>query len=108
MILELATIHVLPERQDGFEAAFAEAEQFIVKAQGYRAHELQRCLETPGRYALLVDWDSVEHHAVGFRQSELYQQWRALLHPFFSQAVVVEHYSKIGEWPKPAPRTYWE
>ena len=59
---------------------------------GYGGHELRRCLEDDHRFLLLVRWDSVESHAVGFRQSAEYQEWKRLLHHFYDPFPVVEHY----------------
>jgi heme-degrading monooxygenase HmoA len=47
-------LDVLPDRTDEFEEAFVEASAIISSAPGYLSHELQRCIETPGRYVLLV------------------------------------------------------
>ena len=77
MILEAAALNVRPAQEAAFEAAFREASPIIAGIQGYLGHELQRCLETPGRYLLLVRWRSLEDHTVGFRQSPAYQRWRA-------------------------------
>src|SRR5712692_1687888 len=56
MILEAAVVNVKPNQTDEFEAAFAKAQAIISSAKGYVSHELQRCLETPNRYLLLVRW----------------------------------------------------
>jgi heme-degrading monooxygenase HmoA len=61
---------------------------------GYHSHELRRCLEAPGRYLLLVHWQRLEDHTVGFRQSAEYQRWRALLHHFYDPFPTVEHYGQ--------------
>ncbi len=92
MILEIAQLQVRPGQSAAFEAAFAEAQAIIAAMPGYRGHELQRCLERAEHYMLLVRWDSVEHHEVGFRQSAGYQQWRALLHHFYDPFPTVLHY----------------
>jgi heme-degrading monooxygenase HmoA len=96
MILELAILAVRPEAKAQFEAAFAEARKVISAADGFISHQLQRCLETDGRYVLLVQWQTVEHHMKGFRESPRFQQWRALLGPFFATAPAVEHYELIS------------
>ncbi len=92
MILEIAQLQVRPGQQVAFEAAFAEASPIIASMPGYLGHELQRCIEQAGHYMLLVRWESVEHHEVGFRQSEGYQRWRRLLHHFYDPFPTVLHY----------------
>jgi heme-degrading monooxygenase HmoA len=62
---------------------------------GYLGHELQRCMETPSRYLLLVRWETLEAHTVGFRGSPEYQRWRALLHHLYDPFPVVEHFEAV-------------
>jgi len=94
MILEAALLNVKAGQSAEFEAAFAEASPLIASMQGYVRHELQRCLETADRYLLLVWWETLEAHTVGFRQSAEYQTWRTLLHHFYEPFPTVEHYTK--------------
>ena len=75
-----------------FESAFVEASAIIAAARGYVSHELQRCIETPNRYVLLVRWHTLEDHTQGFRGSEAYQEWRRLLHRFYDPFPTVDHY----------------
>jgi heme-degrading monooxygenase HmoA len=95
MILEVAVLDVRPGREREFEAAFAEAAPIIAAMPGCRSHQLQRCVEKPHRYLLLVDWDTLEAHTVGFRGSPQYQRWKALLHPFYDPFPTVLHYTCI-------------
>lgn len=94
MILEAAILNVKPGENAAFEAAFTEASPLIESKRGYVRHELHRCLETPDRYLLLVWWETLEDHTVGFRQSAEYQTWRKLLHHFYEPFPTVEHYAK--------------
>jgi heme-degrading monooxygenase HmoA len=95
VILEVAVLDVKPGQEADFEAAFGNAQQIIASMQGYVSHQLQRCLESPSRYLLLVNWETLEHHTVEFRGSEQYQQWRQLLHHFYDPFPEVEHYSAV-------------
>ncbi len=97
MILEVAILNVKPGQEKEFEAAFAKAQAIISSRQGYVSHQLQRCIEQSSRYILLVNWQNLEDHTVGFRQSEQYQEWRRLLHHFYDPFPVVEHYQIIAE-----------
>ena len=97
MILEIAILDVKPEQTVAFEAAFAQAQKIICGMQGYISHQLQHCLEKPNRYALLVNWETLEDHTRGFRESAEYQQWRQLLHHFYDPFPEVEHYSMLFE-----------
>ena len=95
MILEVAVLNVKPELEPGFEAAFREASEIIARMPGYRGHELQRCLEIPHQYLLLVRWERLEDHIVGFRTSPDYQEWRRLLHHCYDPFPTVEHYECV-------------
>ncbi len=95
MILEIAAIDITSGQEAGYEAAFREAEQYIASAHGYISHKIQRCIEEPTRYIILVKWQKIEDHTVGFRESENYQKWRALIHPFFASPPEVKHYELV-------------
>jgi heme-degrading monooxygenase HmoA len=96
MILEVAVVQVKAGEGRRFEEAFPRAEQVIAQAKGYVSHELRRCIETRDRYLLLVRWETLEAHTEGFRGSPLFQQWRAVIGPFFDGAPVVEHYQAVS------------
>jgi heme-degrading monooxygenase HmoA len=95
MILEIATLNVIAGREPEFETAFRKASGIIASMNGYVSHQLQRCIEHPSRYVLLVNWDSLEDHTEGFRGSVQYDEWRALLHHFYEPFPTVEHYSLV-------------
>lgn len=97
MLLEVAILDVKPGQTTDFEAAFKAAQMIIASMEGYQSHQLQRCLEDANRYILLVHWDTLEHHTVGFRGSKQYQEWRALLHHFYDPFPAVEHYTPVFE-----------
>ena len=92
MILEVAILDIGKGTCDEFEAAFRKASPIISSIAGYVSHELRRCIEKPNRYILLVKWQTLESHTVGFRQSADYQNWRALLHHFYDPFPVIEHF----------------
>lgn len=95
MILEHALLPVRPGQEDDFEAAFAQAKAIIAGIRGFRSLTLSRCTERPSTYLLLVEWDRLEDHTVGFRGSEEYKQWRRLLHHFYEPFPTVEHYERV-------------
>ncbi len=92
MILEVAVLDIKQGQTRAFQNAFSEAQSIISGMSGYISHELQKCLENDHRYLLLVQWDTLEDHTIGFRQSPEYQRWRELLHLFYSPMPTVEHY----------------
>lgn len=97
VILEHAVLPVDPERAADFEAAFARARAIIAGMPGFRRLSLSRCVEQPGTYLLLVEWETLEDHTMGFRGSPGYQEWRALLHHFYDPFPTVEHFQPVME-----------
>ena len=95
MILEVAPLHVRPGQSAEFEAAFRTAQPIIASTPGYISHELRRCLERRDEYVLLVKWQTLEAHEVGFRQSAQYQTWKRLLHHFYDPFPTVSHYEAV-------------
>ena len=95
MILEVAPLKIRPGASAEFEEAFRAAQLIIASMPGYIAHELRRCLERPDEYLLLVKWESVEAHEVGFRKSPEYEAWKRLLHHFYDPFPTVSHYTAV-------------
>ena len=95
MILEVAVLDVKTGQGCEFETVFGEAQHIIASMPGYVSHQLQKCIEKPDRYLLLVSWRNLEDHTVGFRESEHYQEWRGLLHKFYEPFPEVEHYTGL-------------
>lgn len=92
MILEVAILNVKPTQSNDFEKAFKKAESIISSMKGYIHHDLMKCIEVKDQYILLVKWETLEDHEVGFRQSLAYQEWKKLLHHFYDPFPVVQHY----------------
>ena len=94
MVLEVALIEVRDGAQDAFEAGYAQARDLVAATPGWRSMRMTRGIETPTRYVLLVEWDSVQAHE-GFRASERFGQWRALIGPHFAGPPTVEHFTDV-------------
>ena len=92
MILEVAILHIKKGLSKDFEIAFNVAKNIISSMEGYVSHELKKCLEEEDKYILLVNWETLEDHEIGFRKSDKYQEWKALLHHFYEPFPTVEHY----------------
>ncbi|MBG9449258.1 MULTISPECIES: antibiotic biosynthesis monooxygenase family protein [Cytobacillus] len=95
MILEAVMLQVKKGMEEEYEQAFREASKVISSMKGYISHELQRCMEVEGKYLLLVKWESLEAHTVGFRQSKEYQEWKRQLHHFYDPFPDVEHFENV-------------
>ena len=100
MILEVVILDIISGKEQEFETAFREASSIISSMSGYSSHQLHHCLEKQNRYLLLVQWETLEAHTIGFRGSNEYQEWKKRLHHFYDPFPVVEHYKMIFENPK--------
>ena len=96
MILEVANLHIKRGECAAFEAAFAEAVPTISSMHGYVSHQIKRCIEDDHHYVLLVNWQTLEDHTVGFRESAEHPQWRALLHHFYDPMPTVLHFADLS------------
>lgn len=95
MILEVAVLYIRAGLGDQFEADFKIAGQCISSIDGYIRHTLQKCVEADDKYILLVEWQTMEDHTIGFRESEVYKEWKALLHHYYDPFPLVEHYVEV-------------
>jgi heme-degrading monooxygenase HmoA len=95
MILEVAILDINPGQQEAFQAAFTQAAPILSGMHGYVSHQIRRCLERSNRYILLVEWETLEDHTIGFRGSPEYQKWKDLLHHFYDPFPTVEHYQNL-------------
>jgi heme-degrading monooxygenase HmoA len=92
MILEAVLLSVKPGMAEAFEAAMIEAKPLIDASPGFRGMTVRPCVEQPGHYLLLVEWERLEDHTEGFRKSDRYAKWRAALHHFYDPFPTVEHF----------------
>ena len=96
MILEIADIRIQPGQQAAFDEAIQRGLKTVIsQAKGCRGYKVNKGIESPERYVLMVFWDTLESHTVGFRQSPAFTAWRAIVGPFFAQPPQVEHFTLL-------------
>ncbi|HEY1824912.1 MAG TPA: antibiotic biosynthesis monooxygenase family protein [Acidimicrobiales bacterium] len=87
--------HAVLEVRAGEEAAFEDSARLalplIESAPGCHGAEFRRQAENPSIYLLLVRWSSIEAHTE-FRETDLYQRWRELTHPYYVGTLDVTHF----------------
>lgn len=98
MINEIVIITIDPANARAFEAAVAKAAPLFNAADGCHGMALERGIEDPAQYRLLVEWESVDHHMVGFRGSDAFQQWRALVGDYFVAQVAMSHSETVEQY----------
>ena len=98
MILELADIRIHPGQNSAFEEAIQRGLATVFSGvKGVRSHSVNRGIESTERYVLQIEWDTLEDHTVGFRQSDAFAQWRAIVGPFFAGPPTVEHFELVTQ-----------
>jgi heme-degrading monooxygenase HmoA len=95
MVLEVGLISVLAGQEDAFATAYAKARETLATTPGCRSVRMTRGIESPSKFVLLVEWESVDAHLDNFRATERFQTWRGLIGPYFDGAPLVEHYTDI-------------
>jgi heme-degrading monooxygenase HmoA len=96
MVIEHAILKLDPDRIGESDEALAGAIHLIKSSPGCRSVKLTRSIEFPGTYVLLIEWDSIEDHTVGFRGSEVFATWRANISPFFVADPMVDHLEVVA------------
>jgi heme-degrading monooxygenase HmoA len=96
MILEIADIRIAPGQQAAFDAAIQRGvETVISRARGFRGYKVNKGIESPERYILMIYWETLEDHTVEFRGGALFAEWRAIVGPFFASPPQVEHFTLV-------------
>ncbi|THV29632.1 antibiotic biosynthesis monooxygenase family protein [Glycomyces paridis] len=95
MVLEVAEIKVTPGKEDAFKEAYRTARELVKVSPGLRSMRMTQGVESPGRFVLLIEWDSVEAHEQGFRETDRFGKWREAIGPFFAAPPFVEHVADV-------------
>ena len=96
-IYEVVAINIDQTSVDSYIDAFKKAEPIIKRQDGYLGHMMLQHHDDLNRFQLIIQWRSIDDHQIGFRQSVDYQEWKALLHPFYDENLfpVVEYFSTL-------------
>jgi len=97
VILEIADIRVQPGQAAEFEAAIRRGVETVIRrAQGFLGYDVRRGIESPDRFVLLIQWETLEDHTVAFRAGPLFAEWRAIVGPYFAAPPAVEHFTRVA------------
>lgn len=98
MILEVADFRIAPGRGAEFDVALQQGlTQVVARAKGMRGWKVNKGVESPERYLLMIFWDTLEDHTEGFRGGPLFAEWRAIVGPFFAAPPSVEHFTLLAK-----------
>ena len=96
MIKEFAQVEVLPGKDGEFAAAVNLAVAKVLStARGFIAFEIYKSVERENVYMFEIQWATLVDHTIGFRESDLFPKWRAIIGPFCASPPQVEHWGIV-------------
>jgi heme-degrading monooxygenase HmoA len=96
MVLEVAQFDIRPGNEEAFVAGYRGVVGALRESPGLRSVRMTRGVETPTRFVLLVEWETLEDHQ-GFRDSDRFGIWRGGIGQYFAGPPQVEHVSDVAE-----------
>lgn len=95
MVVEIAEIQVPPGAEEDFVLAYRGVRGVLTGAEGCRSVRMTRGVETPNRFVLIVEWESIDSHRQNFRETDRFVTWRRAIGPFFAHDPHVEHFEDV-------------
>jgi heme-degrading monooxygenase HmoA len=96
MVIEIALLRAKPDAAEQLRDGLRNARSVIARASGYLGSEFYQGIEDPRSFILRVDWDRIEAHLHGFRQSPLLAEWRSHFYHLLDTTPTVTHYESIA------------
>lgn len=96
MIVEIATLFIKETQLSAFKTAFERAKLVVIDSPGCLSIKMLQGIENPSTFQVLIEWQTLEHHTVIFRESERFTQWRSLISPYFESPPQVEHFEAVS------------
>ena len=94
MIVEYIRYRIATADAGAFESDYAEAAMSLDGSKHCLAYELSCCTEDKGSYVLRIEWDSVEGHMQGFRNSDSFRSFFAAIKPYLGCIEEMRHYTQ--------------
>jgi quinol monooxygenase YgiN len=93
VVTEMAIFTALPGKEDELGRAIGHGVEFIRQYPGCISVGIARSIEKPARFTVSIDWQSVDVHVNGFRNSPLFGQWIGSIMGLFDQEKLdTQHY----------------
>ncbi|SRR6266540_5298047 len=96
MVIEHIRYDVPSDRQEEFEAAWERARSVLDGSSHCLAYEVSHGVEEPNHYTVRIEWDSLEGHQQGFRESAEFNEFFQAVRPFFDQIREMRHYRRTS------------
>ena len=95
MVIEIIRYTLDDGQERAFEEAYRQAGKHLDESPHCLNHQTTRCVEEPHHYIVRIEWDSMDGHLKGFRQSPAFRQFFALVRPFFNSIEEMQHYDVV-------------
>lgn len=92
MIIEILRYQVPSDQRNAFLEAYENALDLVRQSPHCQGAEWFEASNDPNRHLFVLRWDSAEGHLKGFRSSDLFPEFLALVRPFIPSMVEMEHY----------------
>jgi quinol monooxygenase YgiN len=90
-IWEIAEFSIAPGEEGEFEQRVLDSAPIFAAAEGCTAFRLHRAVDVAGRFLLLIEWDSVEHHTEKFTATDGFATFVAAVSPLYAAEPRVFH-----------------
>jgi quinol monooxygenase YgiN len=99
MIVEYIRYKFDLSRTDEFDDAYRRAGALLDASPNCERWEISRCVDEPGKQIVRIEWDSVEGHLKGFRQSADFKPFVEATQRFFKDIEEMTHYEVTADGP---------
>jgi quinol monooxygenase YgiN len=95
VIVEYIRYAIPADRAAAFERDYAAAAAPLAASPHCLGYELTRCVEEPEHYILRIEWDSVDGHLKGFRQSPEFRAFFQAIRLYVGDIAEMRHYDLV-------------
>jgi heme-degrading monooxygenase HmoA len=92
MIVEYIRYKIDPSENGEFDDAYRRAGVLLDASPHCQRWEAARCVDEPDKQIVRIEWDSLEGHLQGFRQSADFKPFLEATQPFFKDIEEMTHY----------------
>ena len=96
MIVEYIRYQIPENLSTEFEMAYEEAKEKLLRSEFCHHYEISRCVEKPESYIIRIEWNSIDDHMQGFRNSQEFKEFFVHVRPFFEQIEEMHHYEVLS------------
>jgi len=92
MIVEYIRYKIDPHCNGEFDDAYRRAGALLEASPHCQRWEAARGVDEPGMQVVRIEWDSIEGHLKGFRQSSDFKLFLEAIQPFYKDIEEMTHY----------------